>query len=136
MDIKARLESKSGRERIELGLELANGRARKRTLTISDIDTILEMALKRPGISKKAMHGTIVHYTGGFDYPNAYKLKAKRPPESTHFTAKYSSTNGWTVLQIWRDTAPQDSINVWYCFSESAEAAVLKEARKTHILGY
>lgn len=94
-----------------------------RTLTVREIECILEETTQTLNISKKALKGTILTYTGAETFPSAYKYK----PESTHFKAECNGRY-WVVSEIFRDTCPNRCVNTGIELSDSAKEALTKRS--------
>lgn len=121
IELKKSLATESGRKAISAALEEVQKRCTVRTVTIGDMDRILNRVTDEIGISKKALTGTKVFYSGAERFPNAYK----HIPESTHFSAEFNG-KAWVILRISRDTCPNRLSNVSTQLSDSAKVAVLE----------
>ena len=108
-------------EKLTDALETLQARCTARTITASEVEDILDYATSKLGISKKAMTGTKLVYTGAEHFPNAYKYR----PESTHFTAEHNG-RFWVITEIARATCPNRADNTHLNLSESAKAALLE----------
>lgn len=101
-------------------LAAVQSRCTARTLTVSDVERILEDAFKRLSISKKALAGTRLEYSGAEHFASAYKYM----PESTQFVAEYDGRH-WCVLSVSRSFCPDRESNTSIKLSESAQAALV-----------
>lgn len=108
-------------EKLRIALDDVQSRCKARTLTVSDIEYILESASDKMPISKSAMKGTRLDYTGAEKFPNAYKYT----PESTHFVAEHNG-RFWVILNIDRYICPNRNDNASLMLSDSAKAAILQ----------
>lgn len=108
-------------EKLASALETIQARCTARTLTADRIEDILNSAASKLGISKKAMAGTKLVFTGAKQFPNAYK----GIPESTHFTAEHNG-RFWVITDITRSTCPDRAADTHLTLSESAKAALLE----------
>lgn len=108
-------------EKLANALDTIQARCTARTLTADRIEEVLNTASSNLGISKKAMAGTKLVYTGATHFPNAYKYR----PESTHFTAEHNG-RFWVITDITRATCPDRADDTHLTLSESAKAALLE----------
>ena len=101
--------------------EAEGARVSARKIDVKDIiDDLIEIN-DYLGISTKAMKGTTVHVDHNAQaFPNAYK----GTPESTHFTAEF--TSGWFVTAIYRSTCIRRKYELK--LSESAKEEYLRNA--------
>ena len=101
--------------------EAEGPRVSARKIDVKDIiDDLIEIN-DYLGISKKGMKGTTVHVDHNAQaFPNAYK----GTPESTHFTAEF--TSGWFVTAIYRSTCIRRKYELK--LSESAKEEYLRNA--------
>ena len=106
--------------KLAAALNEAQARSRARTLTVEDVERILEKATAEVGVSRNALAGTGLHYTGAEHFPGAYKYS----PESTHFIAEHNG-RVWVVTDIYRSTCPNRRSNVSMRLSESARTALV-----------
>ena len=107
-------------EKLTDALETIQARCSVRTLIADEVEDILNNATSKLGISKKAMAGTKLLYTGAERFPNAYKYR----PESTRFTAEHNGRY-WVVTSITRDTCPNREDDTHLYLSESAQKALI-----------
>ena len=128
IEMKKSLGTESGRKAISSALDEIQKRCTVRTVTVEDMDRILEEVADRIGISKKALTGTKVYYTGAEKFPNAYR----HIPESTHFSAEYNG-KAWVVLCVSRDICPNRINNVGTQLSDTAKDAVMERLANMEI---
>lgn len=107
-------------EKLEAALEAEQHRCTARTLSVQDVERILDDITARTGISRAAMKGTKLHYTGGEKFPSAYKYR----PDSTHFEAEHNGRY-WCITFVHRTTCPNSHNNAELILSDSARAAIL-----------
>lgn len=107
-------------EKLEAALNEVQARCKARTLTVSDVERILEVATAKMPISKTAMKGTRFTYTGAEKFPAAYKYR----PESTHVVAEHNG-RFWVIMAIFRSTCHNRNDNASLTLSDSAREAVL-----------
>lgn len=103
----------------------AQGKARVRTITASDIAVALDEVERRLDISKRAMDG--IHVTidpNAQNFPNAYK----GIPTSTIFRATYKRDH-WTLDAIWRGVTLPSSRRVIVEHTAESEKAVMNRFR-------
>lgn len=106
--------------KLATALDEAQAHSRARTLTTEDVEHILEKVTAEIGVSRSALTGTKLHYTGAEHFPSAYKYR----PESTHFTAEHNG-RAWVVTDIFRSTCPNRRANVSISLSQSAKTALV-----------
>lgn len=109
------------REKLAAELEKVQNRCTARTLTVREIERILDRAERELAVSKKALTGTTLTYTGAQTFPRAYKYR----PESTHFTATFNGRN-WVIFEISRDDCPNHHDDTTLQLSDSVKAALLE----------
>lgn len=109
-------------EKLAAALDTAQRRCTARTLTVHDVERVLEDTTARMGISRAAMNGTKLHYTGGEKFPLAYRYR----PESTHFEAEHNGRY-WCITFVYRTTCPNSYNNTKLILSDSARAAILSK---------
>ena len=114
------LPTDKGRAEIRQALAAVQRGCTARTLTLERIEEVLQGVEDEIRVSKAALKGTQVWYTGAEQFPNAYRYS----PQSTHFRAEYNG-RGWVVTDIVRGTCPNRRSNTSVTLSDSAKDAVL-----------
>lgn len=109
------------REKLAAELEKLQHRCTARTLTVRGIESILSETERKLGVSKKALTGTVLTYSGAQTFPRAYKYQ----PESTHFTAEFNGRY-WVILEICRDDCPNHHHDTTLQLSDGAKEALLE----------
>ena len=115
-------------EKLAAALDEVQARCTARTLTVADVESILEDATAKLPISKAAMKGTRLEYTGAEKFPSAYKYR----PESTHIIAEHNGRY-WVILDIDRYTCPNRNDNAGLRLSDSAKEALLRSLESFEI---
>lgn len=110
------------KEKLAAELEKLQHRCTARTLTVGGIESILSETERKLGVSKKALTGTVLTYTGAQPFPRAYKYQ----PESTHFTAEFNGRH-WVILEISRDDCPNRDDDTTLQLSDGVKEALLKQ---------
>lgn len=128
-DLNNPLTSETSRNGIRSALDVLQGRATERTLTVDRITYICNEVERTLRISKAALTGTTIIYDGAEHFARAYKYS----PMSTQFSATYNGRT-WVVTSISRDYCPnRTGWNVIVNLSETAKAAVLERAAHMNI---
>lgn len=115
------LNSESKMHQLQKELDEIQKRCKARTISAADVAYILNGVEKALGISKKAMKGVTVRYSGAETFPSAYK----HTPESTHFDAEYTGTC-WKVVSINRTTCPNRIKNTQVVLTDEAKKAIIE----------
>jgi predicted component of type VI protein secretion system len=116
-------------EKLTDTLTAVQARCTARTLTAADVEHILQKATESlRGISKAAMKGVKVIYTGGERFPNAYRYR----PESTQFAAEHNGKH-WVIYELCRAECPNRLDNVGFILTETAQAAILQTYNLMHV---
>lgn len=108
-------------DKLDAALTEVQNRCTDRTLTVSDVERILESASDKLSIPKASLNGTRLAYTGAEKFPSAYKYR----PESTHFVAEHNG-RFWVIVEIIRRTCPNRTDNASLHLSDSAKEALLR----------
>lgn len=122
------LNSETKMQQLQNELDEIQSRCKTRTISAADVAYILSEVENSLGISKKAMKGVTVLYSGAEKFPNAYKYF----PESTHFTAEYSGT-AWKIVSINRTTCPNRTKNTEVVLTDEAKNAIIDAHSKLEI---
>ena len=111
--------------KIDNTIKLAEGKATKRLLTVTDMEKELENIVTFLGIPKKALNGISVEVNvNAQTFPHSYKYA----PAATIFTALYAS-GSWHITNIDRGTCDNKIARIK--LSDSAKEAVL-ESKKSY----
>lgn len=116
------LSTDKGREIITAALDATQKGCTARTINLTDIMVILHNVEVNLGISKAAMKGVFVTYTGARQFPNSYRFR----PESTHFTATFDG-RAWRITEVFRATCPDRKDNTTVTLTEAAKAALIEK---------
>lgn len=108
-------------EKLTVALETVQARCSVRILCADKVEEILETATRNLGVSKKAMAGTKLLYTGALYFPSSYKYQV----DSTHFTAEHNGQY-WAVTNITRKTCPNRQNDTHLTLSEGTKAALIE----------
>ena len=122
------LNSETKMQQLQSELDEIQSRSKTRTISAADVANILSEVERSLGISKKAMTGVTVFYSGAETFPRAYKYT----PESTHFTAEYSGTS-WRIVSIKRDACPNRTKNTEVVLTDEAKNAIIDAHSKLEI---
>ena len=108
-------------EKLTDALETVQARCSVRTLCADEVEKILETATRNLGVSKKAMVGTKLLYTGAQHFPSSYKYQA----DSTHFTAEHNGRH-WVVTSVTRKACPNRQNDTHLTLSEVTKTALIE----------
>ncbi len=128
IDIHGNLNREKGREAIVSALNTVQKGCSVRTISVEFIEAVCNLVAERIGVSKAALGGTSIHFTGGRHFANAYKYT----PESTHFRAFYDGRS-WIVTSVSREPCPSVSNNTIVFLSDRAKEAILLNMSKMDI---
>lgn len=112
------------RARLQKELDAVQGRCKARTVTVDEIQKVLRHVEDMLGVSKKALAGVEVHYTGAEQVASAYRFV----PESTHFIARHNGS-AWTVVDIRRAACPDRVSDTQVTMPEETQKAVIDSLR-------
>lgn len=107
-------------DKLQAALDAAQGRSSARTLTVQQIERILSDAIDHLGITKKALTGTRIDYTGAESFPSAYR----HTPYSTHVSARFDGRY-WRIYDLDRYPCPDRYENTTLRLSDTAQQALL-----------
>lgn len=122
------LNSETKMQQLQSELDEIQSRCKTRTISAADVANILSEVERSLGISKEAMKGVTVLYSGAEKFPNAYKYI----PESTHFKAEHTGTC-WKVDSINRTTCPNRTKNTELVLTDAAKEAIIDAHSKLEI---
>lgn len=108
------------KEKLTAALAEEQRRARARTLTVENIEAQLQGITAELNLSKTAMDGIEVEFTGAEKLPSAYKYT----PESTHYRAVFKG-GFWRITDIGRYTCPNSDYPYHIILTDKAKERII-----------